>query len=77
MAKHIIVLDDRETWQEMIEEGNITVWQITDGAYEELMDGSYPKHLDEVDILGVTSICPTSQGLVLLDVSDSLDGPKC
>ena len=68
MVKYIIVLDDRETWQ-YIEGG--TVWEITDEASEKLDDGSYPKHLDEVDILGVTSICPTSQGLVLLDVPDS------
>ena len=41
MAKGIVVLFDGETWGDM---GTLMV--VTDEAYQELLDGAYPKHLD-------------------------------
>ena len=59
MAKHIVVMDDGETWQALGGDFGPAVWQITNEAYEELMsEGGYPRHLAEEEILEVTSIRP-------------------
>ena len=53
MSKRIIVLADRETWETVM---TAEVWEVTDEAYEKLLNGDEPKHLIESDILNTKEI---------------------
>lgn len=53
MAKRIIVLADRETWETVM---TAEVWTITDEAYDKLLDGDEPKHLTDSDVLDTKEI---------------------
>ena len=53
MAKRVIVLSDRETWETVM---TAEVWTITDEAYEKLLNGDEPKHLETGDVLDTQEI---------------------
>lgn len=52
MAKRIIVLNDG-TWETL---GDAKVYTITDEAYEKLLNGDEPKHLETGDVLDTQEI---------------------
>jgi hypothetical protein len=52
MAKRIIVLNDG-TWETV---NTAEVWDITDEAYEKLLNGDEPKHLETGDVLDTQEI---------------------
>jgi len=53
MSKRIIVLEDGETWDIVV---GAKVWDITDEAYEKLLNGDEPKHLTAGDVLDTVEI---------------------
>lgn len=53
MAKRIIVLADRETWETVM---TAEVWTVTEEAYEKLLNGDEPKHLETGDVLDTQEI---------------------
>ena len=48
--KTIIVLTDEETWEEFKPPAYPQIWEITDDAYCNLMDGWKLRHLDSKEI---------------------------
>lgn len=52
MAKRVIVLCDG-TWETV---NTAEVWTITDEAYEKLLNGDEPKHLETGDVLDTKEI---------------------
>lgn len=55
MSVKILVLSDGETWETF--DGNASIMEITDEAFDELCDGSEPKHLKKKkDIIRISGI---------------------
>lgn len=52
MSKRVIVLCDG-TWETV---NTAEVWEVTDEAYEKLLNGEEPKHLDESDIINTKEV---------------------
>ena len=57
MKTHKIIVICRETWSAIDHWKNDTqVWTITENGFNELCEGSYPKHLEDKDIVRIEEI---------------------